>query len=136
MTQPVHSLLPNRKRSRNHCEEESSEFTPLSKRINNLHINNAVFPLNKHAANHPKYQDEAEAMRLLGWEGNDMDVRMTHTEGGGLHRDSAVSVRTLQSMPIYNPDLSPAENPYYYENNKLLFTLYMERLQRTGQSLY
>lgn len=79
-------------------------------------------------------QDEAETMRLIGWEGNDMDMRMT--EMGGLHRDSGISLRTLQPMPVYNPDLSPAENPYYYENNKLLFTLYMERLQRTGQSLY
>uniref|UniRef100_A0A161M3F0 Gastrula zinc finger protein n=1 Tax=Triatoma infestans TaxID=30076 RepID=A0A161M3F0_TRIIF len=30
----------------------------------------------------------------------------------------------------YNPDLTPAENPYYYESNRLLFELYLERSQR------
>lgn len=31
----------------------------------------------------------------------------------------------------YMPDLNAAENPYYYEYNKLLFELYVERLQRS-----
>lgn len=32
----------------------------------------------------------------------------------------------------YDPDLSLDENPYYYEKNKLLFELYVERVQRSG----
>lgn len=37
-------------------------------------------------------------------------------------------------QPIYNPDLTVADNPYYYEPNKLLYYLNIERVQRSGQS--
>ena len=36
----------------------------------------------------------------------------------------------------YTPALNATDNPYYYENNKLLFALYMERLRRNGEALY
>lgn len=36
----------------------------------------------------------------------------------------------------YKPDLDVFENPFYYESNKLLFTLYMERVQRTSDSFW
>nr|CAD7413587.1 unnamed protein product [Timema cristinae] len=36
----------------------------------------------------------------------------------------------------YNPNMSPQQNPYYYENNKLLYNLYMERMRRGSQGLY
>jgi hypothetical protein len=39
---------------------------------------------------------------------------------------------TVQSNFKYLPDLNAVENPYYYENNKLLFELYVERVQRSG----
>lgn len=43
---------------------------------------------------------------------------------------------TNHILPRYNPALDASENPYYYESNKLLFALYIERLHRTGSSLY
>lgn len=39
---------------------------------------------------------------------------------------------TVQSNFKYLPDLNAVENPHYYENNRLLFELYVERVQRTG----
>lgn len=33
----------------------------------------------------------------------------------------------------YDPDLTSDQNPYYYESNKLLFDLYVERVHRHGQ---
>lgn len=33
----------------------------------------------------------------------------------------------------YDPDLTSDQNPYYYESNRLLFDLYVERVQRHGQ---
>lgn len=36
----------------------------------------------------------------------------------------------LDVNPIYNPDLKYTENPHYYNNNKVLFELHMERSQR------
>ncbi|XP_047107907.1 uncharacterized protein LOC124776802 isoform X2 [Schistocerca piceifrons] len=35
--------LSSRKRGRNNCEEECCDFMPLSKRINNLHINGTIY---------------------------------------------------------------------------------------------
>ncbi len=32
----------------------------------------------------------------------------------------------------YMPDLNATENPHYYEYNKLLFELYVERMQRSA----
>lgn len=37
-------------------------------------------------------------------------------------------------QPMYNPDLNVSDNPFYYEPNKLLYYLNIERMQRTGQS--
>jgi len=92
-------MFCNRKRSRSHTEDEGSEFTPLSKRINNLHINNAAW---KHAC-----QGEGTAV-----------------------------LRQMATHPHYAPDLGPAENPFYYENNRLLYSLYLERAQRMGAMPY
>ena len=39
-----------------------------------------------------------------------------------------------QSDFKYLPYLSAAENPYYYENNRLLFELHVERIQRVPSS--
>ncbi|XP_054285001.1 uncharacterized protein LOC129001653 [Macrosteles quadrilineatus] len=92
-------IFYNRKRSRSHTEDEGGEFTPLSKRINNLHINNPAW---KHV-----HQGEGTAV-----------------------------LRQVASHPHYSPDLGPAENPFYYENNRLLYNLYMERSQRSGGPPY
>lgn len=43
---------------------------------------------------------------------------------------------TNHILAQYNPALNALENPYYYESNKLLFALYIERLHRNGSSLY
>lgn len=50
-----------------------------------------------------------------------------------LHPDSWMTNHILSQ---YSPALDASENPYYYESNKLLFALYMERLHRNGSTLY
>ncbi|EZA56476.1 hypothetical protein DMN91_010381 [Ooceraea biroi] len=108
----------NRKR-RHNVEEESSEFMPLSKRINNLHING-----------------------LSGLRESAMESMETDWDSGNfMSSPSCSEVSSQNSSPIdnssqssfitdYRPDLDAAENPFYYESNKLLFSLYMERMQR------
>lgn len=99
-------------------EEESSEFMPLSKRINNLHING-----------------------LSGLRESTMESMETDWDSGNLMSSPSCSEVSQNSSPIdtssqssfitdYRPDLDAAENPFYYESNKLLFSLYMERMQR------
>ncbi|XP_012531929.1 uncharacterized protein LOC105834183 [Monomorium pharaonis] len=109
----------NRKR-RHNIEEESSEFMPLSKRINNLHING-----------------------LSGLRENMVESMETDWESGNFISSPSCSEVSQNSPPggscgssqsnftsDYRPDLDATENPFYYESNKLLFSLYMERMQR------
>lgn len=84
---------------------------PLSKRINNLHINN-----NLASTSVAQSQDT----RLNG----------IATENGisSPHSSSSDSER----RPSYDPGVNSSESNYFYEN-KLLFELHLERIQRSGQ---
>lgn len=53
---------------------------------------------------------------------------------------SRLDVNSQQNLQVedeqnlhYDPDLTSDQNPYYYESNRLLFDLYVERVHRHGQ---
>ncbi|XP_026752422.1 uncharacterized protein LOC113512701 isoform X2 [Galleria mellonella] len=103
------NMTENRKRSR---EDDACEFMPLSKRINNLHINNNL-------ANTPVSQNQ------------------DHTRINGISTENGIasphsSTTDCERRPSYDPGVSSSESSYYYEN-KLLFELHLERIQRSGQ---
>ncbi|XP_033223484.1 uncharacterized protein LOC117177102 [Belonocnema kinseyi] len=109
----------NRKRGRNAEEESSSEFMPLSKRINNLHINNF------------SGLSESAPEKMNGqWDRCNFIPSPNHSEPS----PSSEGYNSSQSSypNDYRPDLNANENPYYYETNKLLFNLYMERVHRSN----
>lgn len=111
----------NRKRGRN-AEEESSEFMPLSKRINNLHINGFS----------GLQENTLESMET-DWGNRNMMPSPNYLEGSqGSPGEDRCSSSQSSYTAEYRPDLEATENPFYYESNKLLFSLYMERLQRTA----
>ncbi|XP_026469747.1 uncharacterized protein LOC113373681 [Ctenocephalides felis] len=93
----------NRKRSRD--EDLNDASMPLSKRINNLHIHNS-------ASNFMKINQNSNNSSVPSRENN-------------VKSDAPVTNG-------YNPDLNASQNPFYYQNNKVLFELYMERMQRNG----
>ncbi|KAG8041375.1 hypothetical protein G9C98_002363 [Cotesia typhae] len=95
----------SRKRLRS-MEDESSEFMPLSKRINNLHLNG--FP--GIPENYTSSSNDSEPS--------------TSSSSGNKH--------PVQNnfASDYRPDLNANDNPHYYESNKLLYTLSMERMHR------
>ncbi|XP_049869238.1 uncharacterized protein LOC126369000 [Pectinophora gossypiella] len=97
----------NRKRSR---EDDSCEFMPLSKRINNLHINNNL------ASTSAQVQETSQINGIT-------------TENG---ISSPSSSSETEQRPSYDPGVSLSQSNYYFEN-KLLFELHLERIQRTGQ---
>ncbi|KAF7995361.1 hypothetical protein HCN44_006468 [Aphidius gifuensis] len=103
----------NRKRVRN-ADDESSEFTPLSKRINNLHINSLGKPVNQQIGNN--------------WSNGNNSVTTNNIESSQ-HSSSSSSCNGYQSQD-YRPHLNANDNPYYYENNKLLYSLYTDRMNR------
>ncbi|XP_069685155.1 uncharacterized protein [Periplaneta americana] len=170
------ALLGSRKRVRSgNCDEECCDFMPLSKRINNLHINNGNCFGHKHIKHSVTKQDGIyDEPNPDDWSCMGADRDCLEVNGNGLHcnqnyrnvNDSHVGVQSAcsssssishqqsvdstggspelqsnnwlasQPLPHYNPALNASDNPYYYESNKLLFALYMERLHRSGNTLY
>lgn len=116
-------ICANRKRGRD-VEEESSDFMPLSKRINNLHING----LSSIQENVAENMDTDCCSRGFVPSPNYSDLSQESPLYDGY--SSSQSSYTAE----YKPNLDAAENPFYYESNKLLFSLYMERLQRISDS--
>ncbi|KAK0168235.1 hypothetical protein PV327_002059 [Microctonus hyperodae] len=111
----------NRKRARN-MEEDASEFTPLSKRINNLHIN-GLSGFNDTA--HSTDNTETE------WSNGNYRSSPLHLEPSQSSTSSdGYSSNQINFGQEYQPDLNANDNPYYYENNKLLYSLYIERMHR------
>lgn len=108
----------HRKRGRNAEEENSSEFMPLSKRINNLHINNFS-----------RLPEAATEKMNSQWEEHNLIASSNHSEPS--RSPSSDGYSSSQSYTSdYSPDLNSNQNPYYYETNKLLYDLYVERMQR------
>ncbi|KAH9640120.1 hypothetical protein HF086_016051 [Spodoptera exigua] len=103
------TMTENRKRSR---EDDSCEFMPLSKRINNLHINN-----NLNTA-----VTQAQDASL--------------SQANGINTENGISSPSSSSgserRPSYDPGMNSNQSSYYYDN-KLLFELHLERIQRCGQ---
>nr|XP_012214729.1 PREDICTED: uncharacterized protein LOC105667487 isoform X2 [Linepithema humile]XP_012214730.1 PREDICTED: uncharacterized protein LOC105667487 isoform X2 [Linepithema humile] len=115
----------DRKRHRN-VEEESSEFMPLSKRINNLHINGLSCGLRESMV-----ESAVESMET-DWESGHFisSPSCSEVSQNSSPRDNCGSSQSNFTID-YRPDLDATENPFYYESNKLLFSLYMERMQRS-----
>ncbi|XP_054012401.1 uncharacterized protein LOC128894584 [Hylaeus anthracinus] len=113
----------NRKRGRN-AEEESSEFMPLSKRINNLHINNLS-----------GIQENVSENMETDWSNRNFLPSPNYSDRsqGSPSYDGCSSSQSSYTTE-YKPHLDATENPFYYESNKLLFSLYIERVQRTSDS--
>lgn len=98
---------------------------PLSKRINNLHINNTFQVI-------PCQTVNDMSLKQNEWgpgppaEYSNKDI--TYSNSNNIE---SIQSLTWNNTPQYCPELSASENPYYY-NNKLLFDLFVERMQRNG----
>ncbi|KAJ9589494.1 hypothetical protein L9F63_017311 [Diploptera punctata] len=167
------AIISNRKRVRsNNCDEECCDFMPLSKRINNLHINNGncysgIGYQHSMSDQAEMYEGSSEAWGCMDPREECLELNggkslhPSYSDGNGCHSIVQPASDTGTSQPHaaiesppgtpdvqtanwidsrilsqYTPDLNATDNPYYYENNKLLFALYMERLHRNGSALY
>lgn len=97
---------------------------PLSKRINNLHIN-GLSGLRENTV-----KNTVESMET-DWESGSFmsSPSCSEVSQNSSPRGSCGSSQSNFTSD-YRPDLDATENPFYYESNKLLFSLYMERMQR------
>lgn len=155
--------LSSRKRGRNNCEEECCDFMPLSKRINNLHINGTIYTTCEQHSEHGIFKQDGTVEEWSSLQSmKDERLQPTHSldptcaadknsnndfhvVGGNFIENNCTTLSSSNQeypwmsehvLSQYAPSLTASDNPYYYENNKLLFALYMERLQRGGIPLY
>ncbi|EDV46742.1 uncharacterized protein LOC6550500 [Drosophila erecta] len=104
-------FLETRKRSRE--DDLACESTPLSKRINNLHLN---------------YDD--------GNSSSSSSCSIPPLSGGGATVASGgpdAAGNGVAARYEYNPELGAEQNPFYYEKNKMLYDLHVERSKRSNQ---
>lgn len=105
----------SRKRQRS-CEDESCELMPISKRINDLHIRSGL-PESSIVDNGSEAQSSSQ--------NNCNNVCMAD-----LNKESYVKHNCHYD---YKPELSVAENPYYYHVNEILYEAHVQRLQRISK---
>ncbi|XP_063601070.1 uncharacterized protein LOC134777158 [Penaeus indicus] len=140
------------KRVRNQIPEEE----PLSKRINNLHLDNSsglltatppslVVPTTSHnlpaqpcdsgrptnLPNVPLHNGLTNGVLNSGMNGAGQDV-------GDVHEIDRLATEILnrdmpESLSIAYPNMNPTENNQYFSFNKLLHDLHIERLRRLGK---
>jgi hypothetical protein len=95
-----------RKRSRS--REEYNEDFPLSKRINSLQISGEFTFIQNH---------------------------ITTINHNHISQHESHHVTSELPRPSYQPELSVDQNPYYYNKNRELYDLYVERVKRAGREL-
>ncbi|KAF4519543.1 hypothetical protein B566_EDAN009446 [Ephemera danica] len=146
MSQPEHL---GRKRSRSKCDDGVCDFMPLSKRINNLHLDRPTAGVNgqfgqpipngginlEGAAfeNGAHWPQESFARQDTRGFPNEQQAQQGPQQNSPLNVNHTAAGSTWESeqmMAQYTPILDQTENPHYYESNKMLFELFMERLQR------
>ncbi|KAJ8970237.1 hypothetical protein NQ317_017597 [Molorchus minor] len=114
-------MTQNRKRGRSFQEDEV-EFMPLSKRINNLHINNPMMMDNT--------ANGSSSLNSIEWGPGPPNYLNQLPDSPPSSEQSLDWNNRSQFPPEYTPDLSENQNPHYFNINKLLFEMYLERLHR------
>lgn len=87
-------------RERKRGREPDDLSLPLSKRINNLHLN------------------------------NNGGATSSSNHNGDHHLQQHLPQQQPQPLEVYNPDLTERENPHYFQKNKVLYELREERERR------
>lgn len=124
----------SRKRCRNIHDDDTSEFMPLSKRINNLHINNALQVINNTSEPVNMYLKPNEwGPGPPGYSESSLPHSQETYNPETPENDQVSGSGWNTEAPQYTPELDETQNPYYY-NNKLLFDLFVERMQRNGHN--
>ncbi|XP_017156422.1 uncharacterized protein LOC108164944 isoform X2 [Drosophila miranda] len=125
-------FLKTRKRSRE--DDLPCESMPLSKRINNLH-------LNYDDGNSSSSSSCSIPTQLNDYNNyNTVPVIAGGSAAAAAGAPAAAAVAgATNAVDIlngdgttygYRPELGPGQNPYYYDKNKMLYDLHVERVKR------
>jgi len=108
--------LTNSSRKRQ-CSDES-EYLPVTKRMNNLHIDVSSNDLNESNINGQQ----------IAFNGLEIPLDTNQSYCYGCHQNQ--SHNSMNSSKIYSPELDSNENPIYYESNRILYEAHQQRISR------
>jgi len=125
--------LTNSSRKRE-CSEET-DYMPVTKRMNNLHI--AVMSNGLHDMNDPlmgrHHSLDADSTDVHNIE-NSLQRNQSHCHSvNGISSQNCVH-NCLNGLSVYSPQLDPNSNQIYYESNRILFEAHQQRLQRMANT--
>ncbi|XP_042223622.1 uncharacterized protein LOC121867670 [Homarus americanus] len=132
--------------------EQIPEEEPLSKRINNLHLdgssamlNGSASPGTSHAPsllgenNGNTIQERLAGMPIVPMTNGLVNGTSGHGGAGSLNdlermRNELIARRELpESLNVVYPSLNPSDNDQYFSFNKVLHELHIEKLKRIGK---
>lgn len=111
-----------RKRS---LEEYDDDYKPLSKRMHSMYLKDGPLAGENHSAVSNTYGSACTSAQYNQQTATDY----SHSD---LNSQQNIRAEVPQNLH-YDPDLTSDENPFYYESNRLLFDLHVERIHRHGQ---
>nr|CAH0108688.1 unnamed protein product [Daphnia galeata] len=139
-----------RKRQLSDGDPDAYDFMPLSKRINNLHLNGS----NLNSESTPTFSTHtASSMcecrlqpstsssviqcslcnpNLYGITRQALPLPDLLNIPNEMSRERTPQNQQLMHDETYSPDMDVQSNPHYYTPNKLLFDLHIERVKRHG----
>ncbi|XP_025202568.1 uncharacterized protein LOC112599733 [Melanaphis sacchari] len=111
-----------RKRS---LEEYDDDYKPLSKRMHSMYLKDGPLAGENHLAVTNAYGNASTSTQYN-------QQTATDYSHSNVNNQQSIRVEDTQNLH-YDPDLTSDQNPYYYESNRLLFDLHVERVHRHGQ---
>lgn len=113
----------NKKRGRNDLDGDCGE-EPLAKRINNLHLNNHN---STHQGHHQQYYQSQAEVEINRHSSHQQHLQQQQQD---YHQNHHNLYQQQQQPEAYDPELTERENPHYFQKNKVLYQLHMERERR------
>ncbi|XP_046634317.1 uncharacterized protein LOC124342020 isoform X1 [Daphnia pulicaria] len=138
-----------RKRQLSDGDPDACDFMPLSKRINNLHLNGSNLNSEATPSYTPTGSSICECRLQPSTSSSVIQCSLCNPNLYGITRQ-ALPLPDLLNIPnemsrertpqhqqfihddTYSPDMDVHSNPHYYTPNKLLFDLHIERVKRHG----
>jgi len=132
-----------RKRQLSESDPEMCEFMPLSKRINNLHLNSNSLSVKQKSSDRQVFCNPCGCRLQPSTSTSVVQCSLCNPNLCGISRQvlpDLINISNESSQQhykdelTYSPDMDHKSNPHYYGPNKLLFSLHVERVKRNNNA--